>query len=126
MNRELNWINLSNRPLPSGRISIRELWTMFSIFTILGFITTALLGQIVFVIVFVFWAIAFRNNMKLKEFGSFSNLIVAFCLGIIFILAEILADYIKGHILIFALLVIFFHLREKIACDEIRSTQSIA
>lgn len=31
--RDVDRINLPSRPLPSGRISVRELWTLFSLFT---------------------------------------------------------------------------------------------
>ncbi|WP_245920498.1 UbiA family prenyltransferase [Methanospirillum stamsii] len=131
--REVDKINLPSRPLPSGWITIRELWAFFSLFTILGFVTASLLGPEVLILVFLLWGIAFFYNMKFKECGFFGNFIVAFCLGMIFILAGILAGTINGVILTFAGLAFFFDLGEEVASDvmdvkgdEIRSSKSIA
>jgi len=131
--REVDRINLPTRPLPSGRISIRELWALFSLFTIFGLIAAALLGPAVLITVFVLWGIAFLYNMKLKESGFFGNLIVAFCLGMIFILAGILAENMSWVLLTFAALAFFFDLGEEVAGDamdvkgdEARSSRSLA
>jgi geranylgeranylglycerol-phosphate geranylgeranyltransferase len=131
--QEVDRINLPTRPLPSGRISIRELWTLFTLFTIFGLITAAMLGPAVLLMVFALWGIAFLYNIKLKEFGFLGNLVVAFCLGMIFILAGILADTINGVVLTFAALAFFFDLGEEVASDaldmkgdEARSSKSLA
>ncbi|MFH0968042.1 MAG: UbiA family prenyltransferase, partial [Methanobacteriota archaeon] len=100
--REVDRINLPTRPLPSGRISIREVWALFTLFTILGLITAAMLGPTVLMIVSVLWVIAFLYNLKFKEFGFIGNLIVAFCLGMILILAGILTGQMNGVVLTFA------------------------
>jgi len=60
--REVDRINLPTRPLPSGRISIREVWALFTLCTILGFITAAMLGPTVLMIVLVLWVIAFLTD----------------------------------------------------------------
>jgi len=84
-------------------------------------------------IVFVLWGIALFYNIKLKESGFVGNLCVAFCLGMIFILAGVLSDNLNGTLITFAILAFFFDLGEEIACDaldiaadEVRSTRSIA
>ncbi len=124
-------INLPTRPLPSGRITIWEVWALFTLCTILGFITAAMPGPTVLMIVFVLWVIAFLYNLKLKEFGFVGNLIVAFCLGMIFILAGILTGQMNGVVLTFAALAFFFDLGEEVASDaldvkgdEVRSSKS--
>jgi len=67
--RNVDKINLPSRSLPSGRITVRELWALFSLFIILGFITASLLGPNVLILVFLLWGIAFLYNMKRKECG---------------------------------------------------------
>jgi geranylgeranylglycerol-phosphate geranylgeranyltransferase len=116
--------NLSSRLLPSGRISIRELGALISFFTIFELITAVLLGPVVLVIVFVLWRIALLYNMKLKELRFFGSLIVAFCLGMIFVLAGILAGHINEVILTSVTLVFFFDLGEEIARSDNRSSIS--
>jgi geranylgeranylglycerol-phosphate geranylgeranyltransferase len=71
--------------------------------------------------------------MKIKEYGFIGNISVAFCLGMIFILAGILAENVSGVILTFAALAFFFDLGEEVACDaldlegdEVRSSKSLA
>lgn len=131
--REVDRINLPARPLPSGRVTVRELWVLFSLFTLFGLISAAILGFTVLIIVIILWGLALLYNYKLKEFGFIGNLTVAFCLGMIFILAGILTGNITGVLLTFAALAFFFDLGEEIACDvldmkgdEARSSQSLA
>lgn len=131
--REVDRINMPTRPLPSKRISICELWALFVLFTISGLITAAMIGFEELVIVGVLWALAFLYNVKLKELGVFGNVTVAFCLGMIFILAGVITGHVHGLILTFAALAFFFDLGEEIACDaldmegdSVRSTKSLA
>jgi geranylgeranylglycerol-phosphate geranylgeranyltransferase len=131
--REVDRINLPSRPLPSGRISVRELLVLFVLFTAAGLTTAAFLGSLVLALVSFLWVIAFLYNMKLKESGFFGNLIVATCLGMIFILAGILAGTLNGVVLTFAALAFFFDLGEEIAGDamdvkgdQVRSSKSLA
>lgn len=78
--RDVDRINLPARPLPSGRISVQELWILF-FFTTAGLVTAALLGPLVLALVSVLWGIALLSTMKLKESGFAGNLIVAACLA---------------------------------------------
>jgi geranylgeranylglycerol-phosphate geranylgeranyltransferase len=131
--REVDRINLPGRPLPSGRISVTELWVLFFLFTAAGLAGAAFLGPRVLVIVLVLWGISLLYNMKLKEYGLPGNLIVAFCLGMMFITGGITAGTINGVVLTFAALAFFFDLGEEIASDAmdvkgdlVRSSESLA
>jgi len=131
--RDVDRINLPARPLPSGRISVRELWILFFLFTAAGLTTAALLGPLVLALVSVLWGIALLYNMKLKESGFAGNLIVATCLGMMFITGAITAGTINGVVLTFAALAFFFDLGEEIAADamdvkgdQVRSSKSLA
>lgn len=131
--REVDRINLPSRPLPSGRISVWELWALFFAFTVAGLVAAAFLGLVVLTLVVVLWAVSLLYNLKLKEFGVFGNVIVASCIGMIFIVAMIIAGEINGVILTFAALAFFFDLGEEIASDaldmkgdQLRSMASLA
>lgn len=131
--REVDRINLPARPLPSGRISVPELWLLFLLFTAAGLTAAALLGPLVLALVSSLWGIALLYNMKLKESGFAGNLIVATCLGMIFVLGGITAGTINGVVLTFAALAFFFDLGEEIAADamdvkgdQVRSSKSLA
>jgi geranylgeranylglycerol-phosphate geranylgeranyltransferase len=131
--REVDRINLPGRPLPSGRISVPELWILFLLFTAAGLTTAALLGPLVLAVVSALWGIALLYNMKLKEYGFAGNLIVATCLGMIFVLGGIIAGTINEVILAFSAMAFFFDLGEEIAADamdvrgdQLRSSKSLA
>lgn len=131
--RDVDRINLPGRPLPSGRISVRELWFLFFLFSAAGLITAALLGPLMLALVCVFWGIALLYNVKLKNYGFAGNLIVAVCVAMTFILGGITVGAINGVVLTFAALAFFFDLGEEIAADamdvkgdQLRSSESIA
>jgi len=131
--REVDRINLPSRPLPSGRITARGLWALFILFSAAGLITAALLSLQVLALVAVFWAVSVLYNFRLKEYGFFGNVVVATCLGMIFITSGLIAGAISGVVVTFAALAFFFDLGEEIASDamdmkgdEARSSQSLA
>jgi geranylgeranylglycerol-phosphate geranylgeranyltransferase len=131
--RDVDRINLPSRPLPSGRISVRELWALFILFTAAGMIIAAFLGTLVLAVVIVLWGIANLYNIRLKEYGFAGNLIVATCLGMMFITGAVAVGTINGVVLTFTALAFFFDLGEEIASDamdvrgdQVRSSDSLA
>jgi len=131
--REVDRVNLPSRPLPSGRISVRELCVLFLLFSAAGLVCSAFLGPLVFGLVFICWFVALLYNMKLKESGFFGNLVVAFCIAMTFILGGLAAGTVNGMILTFAALAFFFDLGLEIASDAmdvkgdaVRSSKSVA
>jgi len=131
--RGVDRINLPGRPLPSERISVTGLWVLFFLFTAAGLVGAAFLGPLVLAVVLVLWGISLLYNMKLKESGFFGNLIVATCLGMMFVTGGITAGTINGVVLTFAALAFFFDLGEEIASDamdiegdQVRSSESLA
>jgi len=131
--RDVDRINLPARPLPSGRISVTELWVLFFLVTAAGLASAAFLGPLVLAVVLILWGISLLYNMKLKEYGLFGNLIVATCLGMMFVTGGIIAGTINGVVLTFAALAFFFDLGEEIASDamdvkgdQVRSSESLA
>jgi geranylgeranylglycerol-phosphate geranylgeranyltransferase len=131
--REVDRINLPGRPLPSGRITVTELWVLFFVFTTAGLASAAFLGPLVLGVVLALWGISLLYNMNLKEYGLSGNLIVASCLGMMFVTGGIIAGTINGVVLTFAALAFFFDLGEEIASDamdvkgdRVRSSESLA
>ena len=131
--RDVDSINLPARPLPSGRISVPELWALFLLFTAAGLMTAALLGPLVLALVAVLWGIALLYNIRLKNSGFAGNLVVAVCVAMTLLLGGITAGTINGLLLTFAALAFFFDLGEEIASDamdvegdRLRSSKSLA
>ncbi|ACL16671.1 UbiA family prenyltransferase [Methanosphaerula palustris] len=131
--RDVDSVNLPTRPLPSGRISIPELWLLFLLFTAAGLTTAAFLGPLVLALVSVFWGIALLYNIRLKNFGFAGNLVVAVCVAMTVTLGGIAVGTINGVVLTFAALAFLFDLGEEIASDamdvegdQLRSSKSLA
>ena len=131
--RDVDRINQPKRPLPSGRISVAQLWTLFFLFTAAGLAAATLLGSLVLALAAAVWVIALLYNMKLKEMGLFGNLTVAFCVAMTVIIGGATIGMINGIVLTFAALAFLFDLGEEIAADamdvigdELRSSKSIA
>ena len=131
--REVDRVNQPKRPLPSGRVSVAQLWTLFFLFTAAGLAAATLLGSLVLVLAAAVWGIALLYNIKLKEMGLFGNLTVAFCVAMTVIIGGATIEMINGIVLTFAALAFLFDLGEEIAADamdvigdELRSSKSIA
>ena len=115
--RDVDRINQPKRPLPSGRISVAQLWTLFFLFAALGLSAATLLGSLVLVLAAAAWGIALLYNMKFKEMGLFGNLTVAFCVAMTVIIGGATIGVINGIVLTFAALAFLFDLGEEIASD---------
>ena len=131
--RDVDRINSPGRPLPSGRISVVELWTLSFLFAAAGLAAATLLGSLVLVLAAAVWGIALLYNMKFKEMGLFGNLTVAFCVAMTVIIGGATVGVINRIVLTFAALAFLFDLGEEIAADamdvigdELRSSKSIA
>ena len=131
--REVDRINQPGRPLPSGRVSVKELWTLSLLFAAAGLGAAALLGWPVLALAAAIWAVALLYNVKLKEMGLLGNLCVAFCVGMTIIIGGTIVGSINSIVLTFAALAFLFDLGEEIASDAmdvkgdvLRSSSSIA
>ena len=131
--REVDRVNRSDRPLPSGRVSVAELWALFVAFAVTGLAFAALLGPAVLALAAAVWGVALLYNVRLKETGLLGNLAVAFCVSMTVVLGGLAAGAVNGLVVTFAALAFLFDLGEEIASDamdvegnSIRSSRSIA
>ncbi len=130
---EVDRVNQPGRPLPSGRVSVAQLWALSILFAATGLAAAALLAPSVLALAAVAWLAAFLYNMRLKEMGLLGNLTVASCVAMTAIMGGAAVGSINGMVLTFAALAFLFDLGEEIAADamdargdEIRSSRSIA
>jgi geranylgeranylglycerol-phosphate geranylgeranyltransferase len=115
---EVDRINHPTRPLPSGKVSGKELWILAFIFSAIGFTAAATLGLDVLAFSTVIWTAGILYNWKLKEFGLLGNVIVSFSVSSTFILGGIAAgDLFNGQVLLFGLIAFFFNIGEEIASN---------
>ena len=82
---EVDKINHPERPLPSSRVTIRELATLTCLFSIVGLLSSFMLGSSALFIALFLWAVGFLYNWKFKEAGLAGNLMVSLSVSMTFI-----------------------------------------
>ncbi len=131
---EVDRVNHPARPLPSGRISAKEVMILGLLFSAAGLVAAGLLGPIALALALIMWIISNLYNWRYKETGLFGNMMVAFCLSQLFVLGGVAVGRLDNPMLwTFAALVFVFDLGEEIAGgamdmegDRKRSARSIA
>jgi len=131
---EVDRVNHPERPLPSGRISIQEVKILTCLFSVAGFITSALLGPLALTLTIFIWTISILYNWKYKESGLLGNVMVALSVAWTFIFGgAIVGGLANGMIWVFGALAFVFDLGEEIAGgamdvegDDKRSVRTIA
>jgi geranylgeranylglycerol-phosphate geranylgeranyltransferase len=131
---EVDRINAPWRPLPSGRLSRREVMTLGLVTALAGLAAAWALGPAALSVSFIFWLMGFLYNWKLKARGLLGNSIVAASVGITFVVGSIAVGQPWHRIVwLFALIAFCFDLAEEIAADAAdlegdrqRASQSVA
>lgn len=127
-------INHPERPLPSGRVSVRVVALLTAGFTVGGLFAAALVGLPVAVFAAVVWVVGFAYNAKLKETGLPGNVCVSFSVASTFILGGLaVGRAANGLVWTFGGLAFLFDLGEEVASgamdvagDAVRGTRSLA
>ena len=82
---EIDKINCPLRPLPSGKITIKEAYILISVLILLSLIISFLVSYIAFIIVIVSHLILFLYSKFLKSIPLVGNISIAFLTGLVFI-----------------------------------------
>jgi geranylgeranylglycerol-phosphate geranylgeranyltransferase len=113
---EVDKINHPTRPLPSGKISITELWILAAFFSAVGLAAAALLGPVALAFSVIIWIVGFLYNWKYKESGLPGNMMVSLSVASTFILGGIaVGGLFNGVVWLFGGIAFFFDLGEEIA-----------
>ena len=78
-------INRPLRPLPSGKLTIKEAYRLYILFIFISIVISSLLNEIVLVIVLISILILFIYSKYLKQIPLLGNITVAFLTGLVFI-----------------------------------------
>lgn len=131
--REVDRINRPDRPLPSGRVTVNEVWALAITFGVLGLLCAAYIGIAPLVIALIVWLIGQAYNWKGKDSGLVGNMMVSSSVASTFIIGGISVGGItNGLVWTFAGLAFFFDLAEEIlggimdvSGDAIRDSKSL-
>jgi len=127
-------VNAPQRPLPSGRVTAREVVVLTALVSLVGLLAAWTLGPAALIMAVLLWSLGFLYNWKVKEMGLPGNLTVATCVGGMFLFGGVAAGS-PWNALVwsFAAMVFFFDLGEEIAGgvmdlegDRQRGARSIA
>jgi geranylgeranylglycerol-phosphate geranylgeranyltransferase len=126
-------VNHPGRPLPSGRVSERDVIGLTIVLASLGLLAVLLISIMPFVFAAFILAIGLVYNWKLKENGLTGNLMVSTSVGATFLFGGVVAGDLNGVVLTFAAIAFTFDLGEEIAADAMdaegdreRSVKSLA
>ena len=89
---EIDKINRSLRPLPSGKISYKEAIAIYIIFLLLSLILSWFINPLAFIIVIITSLVLFLYSKYLKRIPLVGNITVAFLTGIVFIYGGIAVE----------------------------------
>lgn len=92
MDIEIDRINVPNRPLPSGRISINNAKFYSIILAIIGILLTFYFSIYAIIIAFSSLIVSILYNTKAKKTGLLGNIMVAYCVAIPFLFGAIITS----------------------------------
>jgi geranylgeranylglycerol-phosphate geranylgeranyltransferase len=117
---ETDRINAPDRPLPSGAVTKREALVLSIVVAGLGILTSAFISLIAFVVAIVVWLVGLAYNWRVKRYGLFGNILVAFSVGMTFVYGGIVVGRpFDGMVIWFGVLAMLFDLAEEIAADAL-------
>ncbi len=131
---EVDRVNHPERPLPSGRVSVREVAVLSGLFAAAGLLAAAFLGALALLLAAAIWALGLLYNAKLKETGLPGNLTVSLSVAGTFVFGGLAAGGLAGGLVwTFGGLAFLFDLGEEVASgvmdaegDAVRHAKSIA
>jgi geranylgeranylglycerol-phosphate geranylgeranyltransferase len=92
MDIEIDRINVPNRPLPSGRISINSAKLYSIILAIIGILLAFYFSIYAIIIAFSSLIVSILYNTKAKKTGLLGNIMVAYCVAIPFLFGAIITS----------------------------------
>jgi len=101
--RDIDKVNEPDRPIPSGLVKPNEAIVYSFFLSIVGLVTTYLIGIEVLIIAFFSWCIMIIYSVWGKRTGFLGNLMVSTCISLPFIYGGILAGNVYSSFLFSAL-----------------------
>ena len=131
---EVDKINHPDRPLPAGKVTVKEVIALTFLFSLLGLASALTFGSFAFSIATITWFLGIAYNWRIKETGLLGNVFVSLSVAMTFIFGGLAVGRgLVGLVLTFGMLAFIFDLAEEIAGgaldiegDHARHVKSIA
>ncbi len=131
--QEVDMINRPDRPLPSGRATVREVVILTAILSFFGLLAAAFLGLPALILTLITWVVGLSYNWSFKSSSLPGNMMVAFSVSVTFVFGGVAVGNLNSLVLTFGVLAFIFDLSEEIINgaldakgDEKRGSRSIA
>ena len=102
---EIDKINAPQRPLPSGRISVKNAWRVFIALSIIGLACSVVISGLSFIIAFTSWSLSTLYNAWLKRTGLPGNIIVSYNVMIPILFGAVIVNQLSYRIAIFSIMI---------------------
>lgn len=89
---DIDKINKPLRPLPSGKITIKEAYSLYILFIAISITISSLINEIALLIVLVSIPLLFIYSNYLKQIPLLGNITVAFLTGLVFIFGGVVVE----------------------------------
>jgi len=113
---EIDRINKPNRPIPSGNVSIREAYIIFSCSYLIAWIMAWMVNYQVFLVALIFGLLLILYSYRFKRMVLVGNFVVSLATGMAFIYGGMAVNRIEGTFFP-ALFAFFFHFGREIIKD---------
>ena len=117
---EIDRINAPSRPIPAGLVTRSQVLILSIVVALLGFVSSYVISEEAFVVVFVVWLVGLLYNWRLKRAGLWGNLVVSFSVGMTFVFGGIAAgNPFEKTVWYLAMTAMLIDLGEEIAADAL-------
>lgn len=112
---QIDKINSPQRPIPSGRVGIREAYALSAVLSILAVLSSAILGLLTFLTALVALALMAYYNTRGKKTGLLGNAVVSFNVALPFFFGGLAVNNLRPLLFIFFLLAFLANMAREIA-----------
>ena len=112
---QIDRVNTPNRPLPSGKIGVREAYALSLVLSSLAIIFSAFLGVFTLLTALVALALMAYYNTRGKKTGLLGNAVVSFNVALPFFFGGLAVDNLRPLLFIFFLLAFLANMAREIA-----------
>ena len=112
---QVDKINSPDRPIPSGRVSIRQAYALSIVFSTLALISSLVLGVLTFLIALIALVLMAYYNTRGKKTGLLGNAVVSFNVALPFFFGGLAVNSLRPLLFIFFLLAFLANTAREVA-----------
>lgn len=112
---QIDKINSPKRPIPSGKVGVREAYAVSGVLSILAILSSAILGSLTLLTALVALALMVYYNTRGKKTGLLGNAVVSFNVALPFFFGGLAVNNLRPLLFIFFLLAFLANMAREVA-----------